>query len=378
VTRLSILKSARYLWDFNSPRSSRHDITCRRFIPLNKINWRLDAMSAFNPLPPKHFDLVHAFNRVPLGPTPYVIGYESHLPRAFGMEGSGYFRSLTKMLLSDQCRGIYAISNYALDVFRWQHAQSGALQDLERKLFMHYPSMNMPDVEDHLSSRPIEPLRLLFVGRHFARKGGCVALRIAETALARKLPIEITIVSSLEMGATVWTDPARPEFFDPYRKLLTLPNVTVHPSLPNAEVIKLLAKSHLSILTTMSDTFGFSAIESMAHWTPVLGTRLGALREFINHRENGLLVEIPLTPLGDWIHSNNLRRHHGETEDAYRECIESLAEQSMIELERLMSTPALLSEMRAAARSTAEALFDARVADGFWDDVYQDAVTGRR
>lgn len=377
MSRLSILKSSRYLWAFNGPRSSRHNIVYRSFAPMDRINWRLGATTFFNPFPPRSFDLVHAFNRIPLGPTPFIIGYESHLPRAFGMEAAPYFRALTKLLRSDQCRGIYAISNYALDVFRWQHNQSGALPELERKLSMRYPGIDIPEGQDQLADAPIEPFRIAFVGRHFARKGGCVALKVAEAALARKLPVHVTLVSSLEMGASVWTDPARAEFFDPYRKLLGLPNVTHHASLPNAEVRALMANSHLSMLATFSDTFGFSAIESMAHWTPVLCTRLGALREFIRHRDNGVLLDLPLTPLGDWIYSNDPLRLTGQTEAVYAAEIERLAAESLVEIERLMSDPASLWKMRQSARQTAASLFDARSTNAFWDDVYEKAATSR-
>src|SRR5262245_41704508 len=97
-THWEILAPTRYPWSFNSPQPSAHSIENREFLPLNKLSYRVEGVTLFNPWPPKRFDLVHAFNRIPLGPTPFVIGFESHLPRAFGLEGTGYYRFLIRRL----------------------------------------------------------------------------------------------------------------------------------------------------------------------------------------------------------------------------------------------------------------------------------------
>jgi hypothetical protein len=55
-------------------------------LPLNLLSLRLDGVTAFNPISPRKFDLVHAFNRIPVARTPFVICFESHLPRAFCVE----------------------------------------------------------------------------------------------------------------------------------------------------------------------------------------------------------------------------------------------------------------------------------------------------
>jgi len=58
-------------------------------------------------------------------------------------------------------------------------------------------------------------------------------------------------------------------------------NVTFDKSLPNEMVIEALRSAEFLILTTLSDAFGLSAIESLAVGTPVIATLQGALPEFI-------------------------------------------------------------------------------------------------
>jgi len=100
----------RYNTGFNTPRVTRHHIEQRKFVPFNKIYQPLAGAALVNPWPLRRFDLLHAFNRVPLGPTPFVIGFESHMPRAFGREQGAVFETLTSQLLSSQCCRIIPMS----------------------------------------------------------------------------------------------------------------------------------------------------------------------------------------------------------------------------------------------------------------------------
>ena len=177
---LRILAPTRYPWRFNSPRHSRHAITNQPFLPMNKIDERIEGFTIFPPTL-RRYDLVHAFNRIPVGRTPYLIGFESHLPRAFSLESTAYFRTLTKSLAGKRCRGIVAISRFSERIFRKMHAESAMAEELYEKLEMRYPNIEIPAVEDQAPDLN-GPLQLVFVGHHFARKGGCVAVRLAELA----------------------------------------------------------------------------------------------------------------------------------------------------------------------------------------------------
>jgi glycosyltransferase involved in cell wall biosynthesis len=293
------------------------------------------------------------------------------------MEKGRYFRALRRILAGRRCRGIVAISEYARNLFRLQHEHSAEWETLSAKLAVRYPNVVMPAIEDRLGDGAVSgPLRLVFVGAHLARKGGCVALKLAELALARKIDLEVTIISSLQMGNGIWTDPTRPAYFDRWKRLLDLPNVRFFPGLPNPEVLELMRHAHFSILATFGDTFGFSAIEAMANHCPVIATRQGALAEFIYDGENGILLDLPLSAHGDWIHSKTKIRGSAQFEAIFDEEIARLAEQALVRVLKVMAGGDY-ARMRAEARRTAETMFDSNAANTFWDELYSAATAAR-
>lgn len=368
-----ILAPTRYQWHFNSPKHSQNVIEKRDFVPLNYVSSKIEGFTVLNPFPLRRFDLVHAYNRIPLSRLPFIIGFESHMPRGFGMEQTTYFRWLTSMLLSDRCRGIVAISHWAKRTFEAMHAGTRNADVLMQKLAVRYPNMVVPEIEDPVDS-DAETVLLSFVGNHFARKGGLVALRIAEKARERGLPIHVEIASKLQMGGAIWTDPVREDFYAPYLKLLELPNVTFHHGMPNAEVIKLLRRTHLSLLPTFSDTFGYSAIESMMNFAPVIATRLQALQEFVIDGHSGIQVSIPCNPDGDWRHTQGSDRSSTAFETLFRDGVEDLAEQTLAAIEPFLNDRPRLKRLRAQARATARELFDSRRASPWWDEAYDRAI----
>ncbi|WP_088342844.1 MULTISPECIES: glycosyltransferase [Rhodomicrobium] len=374
---LRILAPTRYPWLFNGPRYSANRVDRRGFVPVNRLWKRFEAVTVFNPLPLQGFDLIHAFNRIPIEPLPFIIGFESHLPRAYGLEHTGYFQKVSQLLAGPRCRRIIAISEHARRTFRAVHRQSGLLDRLEPKLGVRYPNIDIPDIPDQMAGEAIEPFIITFVGNHFGRKGGCVAVRLAQIALERGLNLQVNIVSTLEAGASVWTDPLRPGFFEPYFELLNLPNVRHRSGLPNDAVQRLLRRSHLSLLTTFSDTFGYSIIESMANWTPVLATRQSAVPEFINAGENGLLLDLETNELGDWVHSGMAGRGEPGFEAIYAGEIERLAQASVQAVTDLIRDPARLAAMRKAARAKSVTLFDSRKANVYWDRLYRLVAEGQ-
>jgi glycosyltransferase involved in cell wall biosynthesis len=374
LVHMRILAPTRYAWDFNGPRRSRHVVERRNFLPFNWISKKVEGATVFNPWPPRRFDLIHAFNRIPLCATPFIIGFESHLPRAYGLEHTQYFRELCRMLAGSRCRGLIAISQHARNIFQETHLAGHWRDTLESKLSVRFPNVEIPDCDDCLEEGAPEPLIVSFVGNHFGRKGGCVALRLAQMAMSEQFPLQINIISSMQVGGSIWTDPISKSFFDRYFALLQLPNVNCRGALENSRVLELLRRSHFLLLTTLGDTFGYSAIESMANWTPVIGTRQGALPEFVRHGENGILVDLPITRLGEWVHSSSPHRASKRFEAIFAETVEMLAIETFHELKKIVQEPRRLAQMRQAARQTAIARFDSRSATEFWDELYMRAI----
>lgn len=372
---LNILAPVRYPWRFNGPRNSKHNISNRYFAPLNKISRNIEGATVFNPFPLKRFDLIHGFNRIPIGTTPYIIGFESHLPRAFCIEHTKLFAAMAKSLSGNRCRGIVAISEYAKRLFLNQHENRPWFPELAEKLIVRYPNIHVPDTPDQYIPRISKSIHLLFVGNHFGRKGGTAVVRLAEKAHKAGLPVHVEIISTLEVGACSWVDPRRTEYFDSYFELMnTLPNVSLTKGLPNIGVIKKVITSDFVLLPTFADTFGFSVIEAMANHTPVIATNQGALGEFIVDNKNGFLLDLD-TDNGDWVHTCAKNRDTLAYETLFTEETERLADQMLAKIEYVLNGAVNYTQMRVEAHNTAKRMFCSKDADMFWDNLYEQAVS---
>jgi glycosyltransferase involved in cell wall biosynthesis len=360
----------RYPTRFNTPKHSRHLVKPTMFVPTHRISSRIEGMTMFWPT---RCDLIHSVNRIPLSPGKnFIISFESHLPRFFGGERSKFFAYMRRRLADPACRRIIALSQFARRAFVATHVGAEESQALTAKLDVVYPNIVLP--HGALEARGQRPLKLVFVGSHFGRKGGAVAARAAEIARRKRLPLQIYIVSALEAGGGIWSDPRDRGFFAQYFKLLDGDNVIFRKSLPNTEVLELLRGADFSLLTTLSDTFGYTAIESLAVGTPVVATPQGALPEFIVDGQNGLLVPLEVDAYGEWIHLGRSDKDSRRFEALYRDEIERMAAAVVEAVSPFIDAPDRLSSMRRNARTTAEQWFDSRRTSPVLDKIYDESV----
>lgn len=372
--QLSILAPTRYPWRFNSPRHSRHDISIRKFLPMNRLSYKLEGVTAFNPWPPKRFDLIHSFNRIPLSTLPFVVGFELHMPRAFGLEHTAFYKAMANRLAHDKCRRLIAISDYARRHLLRQHAGQPWEQAIASKLEVRFPNLDLPTAADSFNPQS-DKIRLVFVGHHFGRKGGAAVVRLAELARTEGLPLEIDFISKFEVGIMSWVDPLRAEFFESDRaKLASLPNIHHHEHLDNALLLQKISAAHFLLLPTLADTFGFSLIEAMANHTPVITTAQGPAPEFVEDGKNGALLSLQTDSHGDWLHMKRSDRDTPAYEALFRDTNEQLAQEMLVKLKAAFAQPANYLQLRKNARATAERCFCAQAASRYWDDLYERAV----
>lgn len=370
--RIAVLKD-RYPMQFMTARQSRHMLDWRPFVPFNFLHRQLEGFTLL--APGRKADLVHTNNRIPVGARKFILSFEDNAPRRAGFpQDNALTRFMDRQIASKRCRRLVAMSDFARRRFLHQHRNNPRLPELQDKLLTRYPNIMIGDEPDAMAGDDASSLILTFVGAHFARKGGCVAVKIAEKALAAGLPIRVNIISPLVMGAQVWTDPAREGALDQYKALLSLPNIRYHRHLPNRQTRAVLRQSHFCILTTFADTFGFSAIEAFAEHTPVLGTRLCALPEYVEDGHNGILIDMPVDHLGIWKRPRDISRKDRRYEEYFHSEVERIADKAIGRLGDYIGNAEGIADMRRAARRTAEEKFDASHASRFWDDLYEEVA----
>jgi glycosyltransferase involved in cell wall biosynthesis len=157
-----------------------------------------------------------------------------------------------------------------------------------------------------------DPVRVLFVGGDFARKGGPLLLEALRTI---DLPWELHLVTGVAVPEA--TGDAR---------------VRVHRGLTSnaPELVDLYRRCDLFALPTLGDCYSLAAIEAMASGLPVVTTAVGGIPDVVAEGETGFLV-----PTGD-----------------------AAALQGA--LRRLLEDGELRRRQGTAGRRRAEALFDAR------------------
>ena len=178
----------------------------------------------------------------------------------------------------------------------------------DEKIHVIHPGLDLDEWVFDRQRLPNEgPLRLLFVGGDFVRKGGDLLL-----AAIRELPDRV-------IADVVTRDEVTPT-----------PGVAVHRCEPNSDALKrLYASADLFVMPTQADCFGHAVVEAMASGLPAIVGDVGGVADIVDHEVNG------------WRIRPNIR--------GLREALEEALEQR-----------SRLDEMRTAARRTAEESFDGR------------------
>ena len=226
------------------------------------------------------------FNTIRIDGGPFVVFFETTLPRI----------SKNRLLLSflqkralrgKNCRGIIAISECARLL---QESKQGTSK---RLAVLHPPQkVLLSNDEDHRWNDQ-GPVKFCFVGRDFGRKGGVEILRALDALDAQDW--HLTIISSLSVDdyATQYTKQEQNSISQEIATILykRKEQITWHASQPNKHVLEVMRTSHVGLLPTWHDTYGYSVLEFQASGCPVITTDVRALPE-INNNTCGWIMPI--------------------------------------------------------------------------------------
>lgn len=244
----------------------------------------------FNPFINRNKEF-HFFNTILIGNNPFEVTFETTLPR-LGKAPKWLYKLAIKQLVKPNCKKIYALSQCAYNLQKeylqneWPKHSAKILAKMEVKL-----PYQEPIISDYSEKKiPQDQIIFTLVGADFFRKGGMEVLIAFDQLIPTHPQLQLNIVSSLNYGdyATNTTEEDQKAALQIIKKYPK--NIHHFPSLPNSKVIELYKNSHVGLLPTWADSFGYSVLEAQAAGCPCITTDIRALPE-INNDDIGWIIE---------------------------------------------------------------------------------------
>jgi glycosyltransferase involved in cell wall biosynthesis len=288
-------------------------LLCRQ--PLNDYDLRF----RFNDRNLNRVDILHFFNTVSFGKTPWITTFETIIPRFQATLACHHGRNCgysslvhedevlkaVEALAGDPCKAIIALSGCNLQMQKDLLLNFPQFQaEIENKLIRMHPAQKLI-VNDYAGKQlPLAgPIHFMFVGTAFFCKGGMEILEAFQELKAKKgYNLRLTIVSSMDLDdyATQKTEKDAQIAEDIIRKNSDW--IIRYHRLPNQRVVELMKSAHVGLLPTFADTYGYSVLEFQACGCPVISTDVRALPE-INNNEIGWMIKTPKNRLGEGIYT---------------------------------------------------------------------------
>lgn len=247
----------------------------------------------------KNDGIWHFWNEVSFGKTPWVVTYETFVPRWPGISIK-LKRKGVEALADDRCKKLIALSNCAKE-FQIRYLQENfpaSVDQIRKKITVIHPPQKLLVNSLEEKNLPSDKLIFTIVGSDFFRKGGKEILQVFDRLLSEKAPIELNIISTLDYGD--YASKATKKDLNQAQFIINkYPNSIYHVErLPNNQVLDILKKSHIGLLPTYGDTYGYSVLEAQACGCPVITTNIRALPE-VNNNKCGWVIKVPKNRWGN-------------------------------------------------------------------------------
>lgn len=281
-----------------------------------------DLNNQFEDLDLNKVDLLHLMNGVSYGKTPWVVSFETIVPRFSNLvtrhQGPERGRTLLtpvvkralEALGSSACRKLIAWSENSALIQKdlLSEFPSELSQPILEKLMVLYPPQEvLGEVKPVRQPNKDEPLRFVFVGAAFFRKGGRELFGAFRKLHEEGLPVKLVVVSSLRLEPYAAHET---EFDLDWAKgvIDSQPAwLEYHRALTNIEVLELMKHADVGLLPSWADTYGLSVIEAQACGCPVITTDIRAFPEMNNNRV-GWLIKLPKNELGEALYTTETER----------------------------------------------------------------------
>jgi glycosyltransferase involved in cell wall biosynthesis len=191
-------------------------------------------------------------------------------------------RKSSRLILASDWAAQSAIADYAADPVRVAVVPMGAnLLDIptsqQVREYRHSPAAQ--------STAP--PFRLLFIGRHWYRKGGPIALDALRSLLQRGIPAELSVMSMAP------DDLEQDPLVGPHIRRIPLLNKN-NPQ-QRQQYLAELWRAHMLISPTRADCAPMVVAEANALGLPCITTDVGGLPTIIQPGRNGFMLPLDAT-----------------------------------------------------------------------------------
>lgn len=247
--------------------------------------------------------LLHTWNSLPLNQD-FIVSFELELPRYLGGPSKKQILRGMRILASDRCKRILALSDFAYNFALRQFNEMG-FPELEHKMSVFRGAVSEGFARMGSMSRPPrpsfdeKPLNAVVIGTQLFRKGGMHALMAFEKLRDEGMEVNLTLIGDFETSsyafgeeipdATAWRERARRHDW-----------VRFIGPVPNTQVVEELLAHDVCIYTSLDESLGWLPIEAGMLGVPVIGAGVCAFPELIADGETGWLVPLPLREDGRW------------------------------------------------------------------------------
>ncbi len=252
--------------------------------------WALNLF--YQPFKTKN-SIIHFFNGINFGEQKWITTFETSLPR-IGNVSSLFTHWAVKRMVKGNCTKLLALSECTYNIqrkFLIENFPDYAKHILNKTEVLHPPQEIL--LRDYnFKPDASHTVIFTFVGNEFFRKGGREILEIFLKLHGEGYRFLLNVVSNFSSD-TYASKTSQKDVEAIKNKIKYLPPcIKIRGSLPNTAVIKLFQQSHVGLLPTYADTYGYSVLEAQSCGCPVITTDIRALPE-INNEECGWVIPVP-------------------------------------------------------------------------------------
>ena len=234
-------------------------------------------------------DLLHTWNSLPLCRKPFVVSYECELPRYLGNVKPWQLNFGKKILRSNRCRKILALSEAAKN--RLAHSLTEPGDDkIINKIDVFRGGVSLPISPKESYSRT-GPLDLLFVGTDAVRKGIMSLFYACEELIRQGLDIKLTFIGGFSETCYVYGEHI-PDISKLEKSLISASWVEYKGRVPINTVFEKMKLSDVLVFPTFDESLGWVPIEAGLLGVPTIATDIFALPELIDNEKTGRLISI--------------------------------------------------------------------------------------